>query len=218
MFGVINFSQVKTEKHSLIVYSDLPEAISYFFQINKGDDYHIEPNLNKSKALLLSQNPRIDINDLDNYYLPETNILNVGIKQGTLSSVLLSLTENLLNSFSLYYQIYRVIHNRKECSMCDSRFLVSNREKGFSGSVYNPEYFKIIPIDCMNYGSDAKIESKLKKLDFDTSKSFFVTIHGPYVGLFLAKFPLPKNLSYNGIICWKCMKEMNSRFSHIWSH
>jgi len=226
MYGVIKISEPISES-ILLVYSDLPSAISYFFELNDQKDISIEPNINHSSILLSTQNFLYKINNFEKYDLPEDAILNIGIirdknNECRLHSVLLVLSKELIEKLSNYYTIEEIFLREEKCNLCKSIFKVWDQEKncGYQGCKYNPIYYAIITIENLGsyhlFGSD--IQPYLDDLNFDKSKIFFMNMEGGLNGLLLSKFPLPENWYHGMIFCWNCMDNMRDKFESIWSH
>lgn len=231
MYGVVGISKHRP-RSTLSVYSDLPSAISYFFELNnseiaKGGDISVQANMNNDCALLSSQNILYNISDLEKYNLPGTAILNIGIHRNKkyecrLFSALIVLSKELIQTLSNHYEINEIFIQNKTCDLCKSTFKVWDEAKncGYQGCIYNPLYYEIITIENLEsyhaFGVD--IQPELNKLSFDKSQIFFMRMDGSLNGLLLSKIPLPKDWYHGMIFCWNCMDNMEDKFQSIWSH
>lgn len=236
MFGVIDFTYSVSRRSPLtplFLYPDLSSAISFFFNINqKKEDVSIQPNVNDSLPLLSSQNNifNVSLDSLTSLHLPSTAVLNIAILRDSnydcyLGSVLLDLSEEEIESLSSHYLLRHIVYKEEECGLCNSNFQIwdENENYGYEGSVYKPTYYRVVTLDDfedhhLGWGSQDKIDAKIKKLNLDKSKIFFLCMRGGPWGLYLSKKPLPENLKHGSMVCWSCMDKIKDDFSFIWGH
>jgi hypothetical protein len=239
MFGVIDFTTSFRNKHRLVVYTDLPSAISFFDEI-KTDDVKVFPCINENSLLLTFQNYPYNITNLDVYHIPHKSILNISISRDlkvktsskgnpdndfncSIKSILLKLEQDDILLLKEHYTIYNVNYCTYQCSLCSSDFKVwdATNNGGYYGCVYNPTYYKIILVDELEdyhiFGQQERLNNKILKFNIK-QKAFCVIISGRYQGLMLAKFQLPDTWESNNMICWNCMYKMEEDFVHIWGH
>jgi hypothetical protein len=232
MFGVINFTNTHRKgKYTIVIYPDLPSAISFFNDINqRNDDFKIIPHINKSLSLLTSQHHLYTLDeDLENYHFSSHSILNISIIRdeifkSSIGSILLTLSPDDINSLKQYYDIETIVYSTEKCGICSSDFKIwdLNNNCGYYGCTYNPTYYKVITLNNLQdyhiFGCNDTFDAELNKLTFDKNKIFCVSLRGHFFGLSLAKIPLPDNWKDDMTICWKCMETLDKDFVHIWSH
>lgn len=226
MFGVIDVS-----KNRLAIYHDLPSAISFFTQMNidridEEISISIQPNVNNNNLILTTQgHHNFHTSQFEKYDLPKDFVISIGFlnkPEGLeLFSILTKLDKDLIEKlFWVCGRPSEIFLRTDICDYCQVPFKVWDEERnsGYYGCVYNPTYYKVLPIKDLkdHHKFGVNLEPFLNKINFDHPDIFFLTLHGHFSGLSIASFPLPKDWWKGMVLCWNCVDKM--AVESIWSH
>ncbi|CAH6419654.1 Hypothetical protein HVR_LOCUS728 [uncultured virus] len=167
MYGVIDFLG-SSSGPILFTYDNLSSAISAFSEVkdflqyrHDNSNINIVPNVNRN-LILLAKSDEYCLPNVDEHYLPEDNVVNIGIlridhsSDWVLACALLDSIEHILDILGNYYQIRSFILCDETCIICKCNFKVSSqygeyRSCFYYGCVYNPTYYRIMSLELLKH-------------------------------------------------------------------